>query len=145
MSINTTQFDMKLRKLADQIKPKAIETGLGRAGLQIMNDAIMQSPTVPKEEGWLRGSASVFVNNELSAVSEHGIKGEANLVYTESRGLEVVVGFNTPYAARLHESPKFNFTEPSSGAKFLETKLTRNKKTYLKIIANALKEGLGHA
>ena len=41
---------------------------------------------------------------------------------------------------KMHEGIDFQFTEPSSGAKYLESKLHRNKNRYALIIANRIKE-----
>ncbi|MCX5657850.1 MAG: hypothetical protein NTZ48_06475, partial [Candidatus Omnitrophica bacterium] len=120
------------------------EKGMGRAGLQLQNDAVMQRPTVPIKEGTLRGSGSVFVQNKLVGISSFGKPGKANTEHSESipRGAIVaVVGFNTPYAAKLHEGVDFKFSEPSSGPKYLESKLIANKEIYMEIVANTIKEG----
>jgi hypothetical protein len=52
-----------------------------------------------------------------------------------------VVGFNAPYAAKMHEGIDYQFTEPSSGAKYLESKMIRKKDLYVKDIADTIKAG----
>ena len=123
---------------------RGIRVGLARAGYQLMRDAIMQVPTVPFFKGWLRGSGSVFVDNELSTVSDIGDNRMANRQHTESKKSHehvCIVGFNAPYAARLHEG-NFHFKEPGAGRKFLEAKAIGNAGHYVKIIGNAIKEEL---
>lgn len=141
--IDFKDFEQKFNKIVKITVPKLAEKGLARAGMQLLNDSIMQQPTVPHKEGWLRGSGSVFVQNELAAESSSGKKGKAAKSHTEPikrNEIVAVVGFNTPYAARLHEHPEFRFKEPGAGGKFLESKMSRFKSLYFKIVANAIKE-----
>jgi hypothetical protein len=141
---DTSDFDRKFRDVVRRAVPERVEVGMGRAALQLLNDCIMEVPTVPIREGWLRGSGSAFVQNKLVGVSTAGLPGMANTDYAESMGPEEfvgVVGFNAPYAARLHEGITFHFTEPSSGPKYLESKLMRNGNRFMEIIAGAIKEG----
>jgi hypothetical protein len=144
LDFDTSDFDRKFMRIVKETVPELVIIGLGRAILQLLNDCVMEIPTVPLKEGWLRGSGSVFVQNKLSGVSGFGRPGFANKTHIDNigRGEFVgVCGFNTPYAARLHEGIGFHFTEPSSGAKYMEKKLHGNKDRYQEIIANAIKEG----
>jgi hypothetical protein len=150
--LDFSDFNKKFKGVTEKIIPECAEVGMGRAALQLMNDAIMTVPTVPLREGWLRGSGSAFVNNKLIGLSseKHGKAGKANTVSVESMNSDDIVGmvgFNTPYAARIHEGIGFKFREPSSGPKYLESKLMSNGETYFKIIAQAIKDkaqlGLG--
>jgi hypothetical protein len=141
---DTSDFDKKFMNIIKRTIPELTEKGLGRATLQLLNDCVMEIPTVPLKEGWLRGSGSAFVQNKLIGMSSFGKKKFANADHADYLGYGNfigVVGFNAPYAARLHEGVGFRFTEPSSGAKYLESKLHRNKDRYAEIIANTIKEG----
>lgn len=142
--IDFKDFERKFNNVMKKIVPDLAEKGLAKAGMQLLNDSIMQQPTVPHKEGWLRGSGSVFVQNELTGESTSGKKGKAAKGHTEpirANELVAVVGFNTPYAARLHEHPEFHFKEPGAGGKYLESKMSRYKNLYFKIIANAINQG----
>lgn len=126
-----------------QIKGSA-KVGVARSMLQLKTDMIMQRPTAPIKEGFLRGSTSIFVmNKKIQAppigdektdqqVDHHSI----SIKKTEIVGL---IGVNVPYAARWHEVPA-TFSEPSAGNKYLESKMSRNKFTYKRIITNAIIE-----
>jgi hypothetical protein len=144
---NTDDFDKKFKKIVDERIPELVERGFGRAMLQMMNDCIMEVPTVPLREGWLRGSCSVFVQNQLVATSEGMPSAKPKYAVKDFmmtiKGAEFVgvIGFNAPYAARLHEGVGFHFTEPSSGPKYLESKMIRNQDMYFEIVANTIKEG----
>ncbi|MFA5456872.1 MAG: hypothetical protein WC261_04480 [Synergistaceae bacterium] len=135
-------FDIKFPKVTKEILERA-KIGMGQAGTQLMSDCVNIAPTVPIEEGWLRGSGSVFVDDELVAVSKDGKPGKAN---TSSPGgkknnaITVIVGFNTPYAHRLHEGVGYKFTDPSSGPKFLESKMVSRRNLYMKIVNDAVKK-----
>jgi hypothetical protein len=142
--LDKTDFDRKMKRLVAQSIPAELEQAMGQAGAQLLNDSVMQTPTVPLKEGTLRGSGSVFVQNKLKEVSPfHKSKGtparEDKRKIGENETL-VVVGFNTPYAARLHEGVGIeHWSEPGSGKKYLETKLANNRSTYMKIAAARLK------
>jgi len=145
---DTSDFDKKFGELTKKAIPSLIEKGMGRAGLQLLNDCVNEVPTVPLKEGWLRGSGSVFVQNKLVAVSKAGKSGLANTdTAGESvgeEGISALVGFNAPYAAKMHEGISFKFTEPSSGPKYLEAKLIQNKDRYMLIVANAIKNSFNN-
>lgn len=140
-----SDFKDKLNKIVRHAFPERVEKGLGVAMLDLLNDCIMETPTVPIKEGWLRGSGSIFVQNRLLKTSVNIRGGKDKYANTDYIGsirkgsYEGIVGFNAPYAARMHEGIDLNFTEPSSGAKFLESKLVRKREVYIKDIADAIK------
>ena len=142
-----SDFQDKLNKIVRTVFPERVEKGLGVAMLDLLNDCIMETPTVPIKEGWLRGSGSIFVQNRLAKTSVNLGRGKSKYENTNYIGnikkgnYEGVIGFNAPYAARMHEGIDLNFTEPSSGAKFLESKLVRKRDVYLKDIADTIKAG----
>lgn len=139
-----SDFEKRFRKVALTRIPELLEKGLGRAMLVLLGDCVMQVPTVPIKEGWLRGSGSVFVQGKLAGISTHGRPGRA----AKSLGMPIkagellgVIGFNTPYAAKMHEGIGLNFSEPSAGPKYLESKLHRNRASYMAEVADTVKEG----
>jgi hypothetical protein len=120
-----------------------VERGLARAGSLLLRDCIMETNKVPLDEGTLTGSGSVFVGNRHteSAAPVGGTPQPATSFSPPgfSAGQKVVtVGFNTPYAARLHEGVDFEFNEGDQGrgAKFLEMKLVNPEPYYAEINAN---------
>ena len=126
--------------LADTAVRAAARRGMGKAGLELMRNAVMGVEKVPHDEGTLRGSGSVFVGNRLLGTSESQGDGHG----TPSRDLGVqfgqeemvgTVGFNTPYAAYLHEHPEFDFTEEGTGGKYLEKKLNAHREKYMGLVA----------
>lgn len=147
LKFDTKDFEKKLGKVAKQMIPSLTERGMGRAMLQLLNDCVMEVPTVPLKEGWLRGSGSIFVQNTLVSFSVNAPRakiGFANTSHIENIGKNFfvgVIGFNTPYAAKVHEGISMHFREPGSGAKYLESKMLRNRDVYLSIIANTVKGG----
>ena len=144
-TFDMSDFNNKFRNIIKNVVPERVEIGLGRAMLDLMNDCVMEVPTVPLREGFLRGSASIFVQNKLIATGEglpNAKGGEANKSHHESISVDKfvgVIGFNTPYAARVHEVP-MNFTEPSSGNKYLESKMITKRNHYMKVVANTIRE-----
>lgn len=147
ITFDTSDFDRKFNQLMKTAIPALVEKGLGKAMLDLMNDCVMEVPTVPLKEGFLRGSASVFVQNRLVATGENlprAKAGKANTSHTEGIGSGKyigVIGFNVPYAASQHENIDYVHTEPSSGPKYLESKLITKRNHYMSVIANTVKAG----
>ncbi|MFA5038410.1 MAG: hypothetical protein WC732_01875 [Candidatus Omnitrophota bacterium] len=141
-SLDFSDFEKGLRRIAREVIPEVAEKAMAQAGMQLLNDCIMEPPTVPIKEGWLRGSGSVHVQNKLIAKSDQGKPGMAEETVSEPIDpgkIAARVGFNTPYAAKLHEGIGFKFSEPSAGPKYLESKLLKNKNKYFQIIADVIK------
>jgi hypothetical protein len=144
---DTTDFDKKFQRLIKTAIPELIEKGMGVAMLDLMGDCNNMIPTVPRKEGTLRGSVSIFVQNKLVSTGEGlpGAKaGKANLDYSAAISFdkyEGVIGYNVPYAAKMHEGIGFKFTEPSSGPKYLESKLLTRRDVYMRDIADTIKAG----
>ena len=141
-------FERRFRNIINNAVPALVRKGMTLAGMRLLEDAIMESPTVPIDEGTLRGSGSVFVGNAHVGDSQnvggnptpsHDFADEGE----DHHQITATVGFNTPYAARLHEHPEFEFTNSDSGGKFLESKMTRNRDRYMRIVADTVKAGAG--
>ena len=143
MVFDTSDFDKKFEEITKKAIPELLEKGLGKAMLILLGDCIMETPTVPIKEGWLRGSGSIFVQNRLVAVSEAGKPKYASQDHSEAiaiSSLVGVIGFNAPYAAKMHEGVSLHFTDPASGAKYLESKLLRNRERYMREVASTVSE-----
>lgn len=130
-TLDTSQVDAGLKRLIDQVEPKATAQGLFAAGNELLNDAITISPMAPKDVGDLRGSARVT-------------KAEIN----QGRA-DVLAGFNIEYAAKWHEvspSRKINWTTTkgasSPGPKYLETKMSAYRDKYMRIVGDFLLRAL---
>jgi hypothetical protein len=117
---------IKLQKLSAGYPTAAMQTA-GQVAVQVINDCIMQGPTVPMKTGNLRSSGTFEV-----------IQGDS------WRSVKFYVGFNTPYAAKVHEWPVTkNWTTPGSGPKYLESKLVMYKEQYLKVWTQKMDRILG--
>lgn len=159
MDIDISDLVSGLEALTDKVFDAAIRGG-GKAGSKLMNDATQLQPKTPAKEGTLRGSGSVFVNNDLTDTAPNvgGTPTPASVGDDElsSTVIHVSVGYNTPYAAYQHEGvredgthqvtnqvaskdPKASaeerkgYTDEFSGAKFLEKPLFENADDYIKI------------
>jgi len=100
--------------------PKRGHNALGKLGARIIADAIEEEPRAPHLTGLLWRSKVVNV-------------------WLDKLTLEV--GFNTEYAAYVHEMPEgSSFTLPGSGPKFLESKLTKNRDKYIAKLAEEIRE-----
>lgn len=145
MRFDATEFFQGL-KLADPAVKAAAEKGMGAAGLQLLNDCIMEPPTVPIDTGDLRGSGSVFVQGQLVGTSPPQGPDATPARDDDARpaGDEILarVGFNKPYAAKWHETPA-HFQEPSAGNNYLGAKLAAHKEEYFQTAADVTRGIIG--
>jgi hypothetical protein len=126
----------------------------GAVGLQLLNFIANGSPNnsrvPPIAKGILRGSGSVFIGSELLGVlPKVSGKGTPNRELSEKVGI-VTVGYNTAYAARIHEnltpagSFKLGLGSQQSGdvgGQFLTSHLESDGKLLMRIYGKLLKKG----
>jgi len=98
VTVDASSFSARLRKLRGDAKD-ASQFSLYDIGLEIMR---LSQKEVPHDKGTLQNSGAV---EEISG--------------------DVVVGYHTPYAARLHEHPEYRFKKGRK-AKFLTDPIERN-------------------
>jgi len=132
---NTAQVANRLKKLDGQVR-RVLKDAALEVGGQVLNDAVNEPPTVAKADpgGRLRRSGSV----------EAEVRGGRT---------EATVGFNTEYAAVMHEGrwetgplagvEVRNWTTPGSGPHFLSSKLQRHRRDYLEGFADAITRRTG--
>jgi hypothetical protein len=134
---------------AFQVKhEKVSEMALGKVGLQlinwIVNGSSREGVVPPVKTGLLRGSGSVFVGNKfIGATPRFSGLGTPNQSY-EGKPNEVTVGFNTRYAAKLHEEKfKLGLVSMQSGNvgnKYVEKHLKADGKALFAFYAKLLKD-----
>jgi hypothetical protein len=138
IGVDISDFVTGVESVGDAVL-RAAERGASKAGMRLLNDATMQIPATPIDEGTLRGSGSVIVNNRLhgTAPKTGGDPTPAteDSEPTQDDAIVAVVGFNTAYAAHLHEHPEFEFTDSRAGGKYLEKPLHENAEDYEAIVA----------
>jgi len=118
--LDTKDFDIKFDQLNNKELPEAIKKAMLQVGALIIDDAINEEPRAPHRTGHLWRSQRIEIESK---------KGSHSLL----------VGFNTVYAARLHEAPKaWNWTLKGSGPKYLESKLLKFKEKYIRFISEQL-------
>jgi hypothetical protein len=126
-NLDLTQFTAKLKQITQTVIPEAARKGMFQAMNELKHDSDKEPPKTPVKEGHLKGSWRV-------EISPGGFSGN----------IEIIAGFNIEYASYVHEMfygigfgdiiTPGTWTEPGSGPKFLESKLTRYFKKYLEII-----------
>ncbi|HUT62191.1 MAG TPA: hypothetical protein VNA25_30495 [Phycisphaerae bacterium] len=104
------EMQARLRRLTRSY-PTAAQKAAGQIGKQVIWDSINVPPTVPIDTGNLRSSGTFEV-------------------FARPSGATLTVGFNTPYAAHVHQVP-MTFREPGSGNYFLSSKLQRFRQQYV--------------
>jgi hypothetical protein len=113
-------------KLADAKHKKAQQIGMIAFGLQLLNNVVNGSPNEPVVppilQGFLRGSGSVFFEKQLIAkadkfgYSQTNADVKPNESYNGKQN-EITIGFNAPYAAKLHEGIMGTDWIPGEGSK----------------------------
>lgn len=127
--MDLTDFKKGMEKFAGTAVPELVRKGIFAATSELIHDANTVPPKTPRKEGHLRGS------------SVPGGGGNPIINKTVA-GEEIICGFNIEYASYVHEMVRaVNWTEPDSGAKFLESKLTMFGNKYLKLIAAVVSAG----
>lgn len=96
--IDVSQFNAAVKALAAKTPKARIKSAL-QIGLEIMRLSQME---VPHDKGSLQNSGTV-----------------------QQVGDDVIVGYHTPYAARLHEHPEYKFQKGRKG-KYLSDPIVRN-------------------
>lgn len=111
----TTQFDAAIAK----IKTAATQ-GLAQCGDHVVATTV---PLTPLKDGDLRSSLTV---------TEHETGGNP----------AVVIGSDLVYAARRHEEPAKNYSEPGTGFKYLERGANAAAGDFEAIIGGAIRKAV---
>jgi len=131
---------------ANKLFPKAQE----KAAIQMldwMSSGSMGSPSKPPiRTGVLASSGSVFYKNKFLKASPNVARGETPTPNKSYNGKNVTWGFNTNYAAKLHEDKSLN-PGPFSirdanmhpGNQWVTEHLQKDKDNYTKLIAKFIK------
>lgn len=110
ITIDSSDFENVLTQLSKRVD------GIETRALMKMGDELLRlsNKEVPHDEGVLASTGVV-----------------------EEEGKDVIVGYHTPYAARLHEHPEYEFQKGRKG-KFLEDPLKQNLSKWLMLYAKEL-------
>lgn len=161
----TIDIDMKglddgLKKFFGSVDPKARQKALMSMGLQALNNTVNGSPSEdsrpPILTGRLRGSGTVFVGNKRIGDSLYP-GGTPATSSGENNSNVITVGFNTEYAARMHEHLEpYGTPDPITGktfkahrdagtvtGKFLERHLKADKEELMKLFSLIYKKEAG--
>ena len=142
--------------LANEAVMRGAERGIAKAGMRLLGDSIGEMPSVPRDEGTLRGSGSVHVNGKFKQASPSAggapTPNKTDIAKTVRDGIEATVAFNTDYAAAQHEGFAVmpdgrriefrDYTTAGTGAKFLEAPMARNNELYMGIVAGEVRKEL---
>lgn len=94
-------------KVFNSKSKKVSKIGMKKMGVQLLNNVVNGSPrqsvVPPIDSGLLRGSGSVFLQSELvKTAPKFNGQGAPNKSFSGKEN-EVTVGFDTSYAAKMHE------------------------------------------
>jgi len=122
MTLNTKDFDIKFPRVCNKEIPEAYARKAYKVASVVLRDAIVEKPKAPHKTGNLWRSQKVEAPTMKA--------GEVN----------IELGFDAEYAAAVHEMPA-PYKKPTmkgTGPKFLESKLIKNVKKYVAMIAQGM-------
>jgi hypothetical protein len=112
LNFDSSDFDAGMNRFEDRIKHQE-KIAIGVIGDELLR---LSQQEVPHDEGTLQNSG-----------------------VSESDGDDHIVGYHTPYAARLHEHPEYRFQKNRKG-KYLEEPMKRNLSIFLNFFNDKMKE-----
>lgn len=119
MDFDYKNFNSGYSKLIKETIPGHAKKGLFIAGALIINYAITEGPRAPHKTG------NLWRNQKVLTLPDEG------------QFIVIAIGFNTAYAARLHEAPSgWQWTLEGSGPKFLESSMVQHKDDAMKKAAD---------
>ena len=132
---------------ANKLFPKAQE----KAAIQMldwMSSGSMTSPAKPpRRTGVLASSGSVFYKNKFLKATPNTSRGGTPTPNKSHSGKGVTWGFNTNYAAKMHEDKSlnpgpFSVRDPNMhpGNQWVTEHLQKDKNNYTKLIADFIKK-----
>ena len=113
-AIDAQDFERRIMEYAMSM-PGATENAVMDALVQLREDAEKISPTVPLDMGDLRQDVEVEVKRTADGAADG------------------YIAYQQPYATRMHEEAYENYSEPGSGAKYVESKLSSRAANHQKI------------
>ena len=124
----TGDFKLAFDRLVGKL-PEDFKSGLFKAAAELLHDSNTVEPKTPKLSGDLRGSWQI------------------EAAYTSPDEWSLTCGFNIEYASFVHEMLQGNeqwgmvvqWTEPGSGPKFLESKLSMFSRKYMDIAVRSMR------
>lgn len=118
-TLNFSDFNRGLQEIMKNTWPDLAQKGLFLAGALLIKDAITEKPMAPHLTGHLWRSQLILPTERMGVF------------------IGVDVGFNVPYAAKLHEAPSgAGWTLKGSGPKYISAKMPKGKARYFKTVAD---------
>lgn len=122
-TVNTKDFDINFARITKKRIPESAARAAYIVAAMVISDSILIPPKVPHDKGYLVRSQKV----EKPKI--------------ESGEISIEEGFDAEYAAAVHErTGAVTWTEPGSGPKYMETKLSEYRDKYMKRWAAEMKE-----
>ena len=123
MTYDTKDFDIKFPRVINKEIPEESARMEIKVAAMVIRDAILEEPRAPHS----KGGGTLWRSQKIE---QPQIKaGE----------ITIECGFDVEYAAAVHEMPPgVTWTMTGSGAKFLESKLVKNKEKYMAEIARGM-------
>jgi hypothetical protein len=127
LTMNTAPFLGRFNALVDGSMMNSAESAMFRVGAMVIKDGIKVQPRAPHKTGRLWRSQQILTDPGMASTEK-----------------SVIVGFNTVYAAYLHEcgSPGWRWTLRGSGPKYLSSKLVMFRLKYMRAAADMIKSDL---
>jgi hypothetical protein len=151
------RIDLAPLRSLQRRSPRAFNTALKRASIQMLNWANLGSAKSPRKPpirfGVLRASSSAFVGTEFVASYKGTVRGGADERPTpatsigSARATTVTWAWNTDYATKMHEHTgswgAFTLQDGNAGRKWLEIHLAADKDSFIDVVRREFQKAAG--
>ena len=160
MTTDFGPFDRSFASLAKHATRKGGILAMAQAGTLFLRDMLFEEPTIPLDEGTMRGAGTVFVGNVVKATSldlgfpmildDEGFGRPALTLGIPAVPHEIMatIGINVPYAEVHERGERFdgtykikNYSHSGTGAGFMRKRL-EEADIYFEAAADALNDEL---
>jgi len=129
-------FDAKFFRIVNKTIPGLGEKGLSQGAAVMIRYAIVEPPAVPKSRGVTKPKGTRWTGPGHLRRSQKIEKPK--ITHNE---ISIVYGFNTDYAAYMHEMTGLSYSTPGTGPKYLEAKLPKHKDDAIRKVASVIRSG----
>lgn len=138
----SSNIDANMQRIEEEMLEQ-IAKAMYQNAAHLINHSVDNTPI---DTGNLRGSATIFVNGRVRAdgdeIDENQNKARESDIRMDK--VEVMVGYNTEYAYKIHEmdDDNTNWTDPDTGSQYLKEPYEHFKRIYERNLARAIERAL---
>lgn len=129
--------ERNIKKLEKKMK-KNIMKGLEEISADLSSESLGQCPL---DTGDLRESYRLTIGGkDYIKGNDKGVPNKSGEIKSIDEVVEILASYDTPYALVQHEEMSYYHPTPGTKAKYLEDPLKNNKKKYIEILEDKIKQ-----